>query len=91
MVPELYKRVCTWEGCKTIPGHYAGMGVGRVYVPSSAGADPSTSSKLNVPIIPATFPVSPTGVANKCTYAASFDTIKHTMDRTRMYSAPRTF
>jgi hypothetical protein len=56
MVPELYRRVCTWKGCKTIPGHFAGIGTGRVYVGSAAGADPSTSSKLSVPPLPGTFP-----------------------------------
>lgn len=56
MVPELYRRVCTWKGCKTIPGHFAGIGTGRVYVGSAAEADPATSSKLSVPPLPGTFP-----------------------------------
>jgi hypothetical protein len=56
MVPELYRRVCTWKGCKTIPGHFAGIGTGRVYVGSAAGVDPATSSKLSVPPLPGTFP-----------------------------------
>jgi hypothetical protein len=88
MVPELYKRVCTWQGCKTIPGHYAGMGTGRVYVPSSAGADPVTSSRLNVPPIPATFPSASTGLVNNCSFPGGYE-IHESRDRTRLYSAPR--
>ena len=38
MVPELYKRVCTYEGCKTVEGHYAGIGTGRIFRPSLASA-----------------------------------------------------
>jgi hypothetical protein len=51
MVPELYKRVCTWKGCKTVPGHYAGIGVGRIYVPSAEGsaANPQGLSDVSVP------------------------------------------
>jgi hypothetical protein len=33
MVPELSKRVCTWNGCKTLPAHSAGIGQGRLYLP----------------------------------------------------------
>jgi hypothetical protein len=90
MVPELYKRVCTWQGCKTIPGHYAGLGTGRVYVPSSAGADPVLSSKLNVPPIPGTFSPVSTGIPNNC-YVPDVNTIVESRDRTRLYSAPRSF
>lgn len=51
MVPELYKRVCSWDGCKTIPGHYAGIGGGRVYVPSAAhlAAQPQALAEATVP------------------------------------------
>ncbi len=38
MVPELYKRVCTWQGCKVVPGNPMGIGVGRIYVPAAEGA-----------------------------------------------------
>jgi len=31
MVPELTKRVCTWNGCKTLPAHAIGIGQGRLY------------------------------------------------------------
>jgi hypothetical protein len=33
MVPELSKRVCGWDGCTTLPGHPAGIGQGRLYLP----------------------------------------------------------
>ena len=33
MVPELYKRVCTYKGCTVQNGHYAGLGTGRIYIP----------------------------------------------------------
>ena len=33
MVPELTKRVCGWDGCTTLPGHPAGIGQGRLYLP----------------------------------------------------------
>jgi hypothetical protein len=43
MVPELTKRVCTWNGCKTLPAHAAGIGQGRLYLPGRqdlVAADP---------------------------------------------------
>ena len=51
MVPEIYKRVCTWKGCETIPGHYAGIGTGRVYVPDSASEsnNPDALAKATIP------------------------------------------
>jgi len=33
MVPELSKRVCRWDGCKTMQAHPAGIGQGRLYLP----------------------------------------------------------
>lgn len=56
MVPELYKRVCTWEGCRTIPGHYAGIGGGRVYVPAAAhlAAQPQALAEATVQPMPGT-------------------------------------
>jgi len=57
MVPELYQRVCTWNGCKTIPGNFQGVGTGRIYVPMSAeyASSPQTLSDMNVPAIPDTY------------------------------------
>lgn len=57
MVPELYKRVCTWKGCETIPGHYSGIGSGRIYVPDSASSanDPDALAKSSLPPMPNTF------------------------------------
>ena len=34
MVPELTKRVCTWNGCTTIPAQAVGIGQGRLYLPA---------------------------------------------------------
>jgi hypothetical protein len=58
MVPELYKRVCTWKGCKVVPANPAGVGVGRIYVPSieSAADDPQMLADVSVPAIFGTFP-----------------------------------
>lgn len=68
MVPELYKRVCTWKGCKTIPGNFQGIGVGRIYVPSAEGAaaDPQILSDVSVPAIPKTFARQPPRIASQC-------------------------
>lgn len=33
MVPELTKRVCGWDGCRTLMSHPAGIGQGRLYLP----------------------------------------------------------
>lgn len=53
MVPELYKRVCTWKGCETIPGHYTGIGTGRIYVPDSASVsnNPDSLAEATIPNI----------------------------------------
>lgn len=68
MVPELYKRVCTWKGCKTIPGNFQGIGVGRIYVPSaeSVASDPQALSDQTVPEIPFTFPRHPPSAPSQC-------------------------
>jgi hypothetical protein len=68
MVPELYKRVCTWKGCKTIPGNYQGIGTGRIYVPSASGAasDPQALSDMTVPTLPQTFPRAGPRVGSQC-------------------------
>lgn len=68
MVPELYKRVCTWEGCKTIPGNFQGIGTGRILVPSAASSamDPQALSDITVPKIPQTFQRQPPRVGTQC-------------------------
>jgi len=68
MVPELYKRVCTWRGCETIPGHYAGIGTGRVYVPNAASnADkPDELAKATIPNIPNSFSMEGPSTASQC-------------------------
>jgi len=68
MVPELYKRVCTWEGCKTIPGNFQGIGTGRIYVPASAGnaSSPQALSDEGVPQIPATWARHPPRLPSQC-------------------------
>jgi hypothetical protein len=68
MVPELYKRVCTWQGCKTIPGNFQGIGTGRIYIPSAAAAadKPQQLSDLSVPQIPLTFPREAPRIGSKC-------------------------
>jgi hypothetical protein len=49
MVPELYKRVCTYNGCKTIPGNPIGIGTGRIYVPNATNAGPQELSDITIP------------------------------------------
>lgn len=68
MVPELYKRICTWEGCKTIPGNFQGIGTGRIYVPSASGIadDPQALSDTTVPQIPLTFARAPPRIGSQC-------------------------
>ena len=68
MVPELYKRVCTWQGCKTIPGNFQGIGVGRIYVPKEAGSvgNPQALSDSSIPDIPNTYPRVPAQSASQC-------------------------
>jgi hypothetical protein len=68
MVPELYKRVCTWQGCKTIPGNFQGIGVGRIYVPRAeeSASDPQALSDITVPAIPETYPRTTSRAASQC-------------------------
>ena len=68
MVPELYKRVCSWDGCKVIPGNFQGIGTGRIYVNSASGSasDPQSLSDVSVPSIPDTFPRESPNTASKC-------------------------
>ena len=67
-VPELYKRVCTWRGCETVPGHYAGIGTGRIFVPNAAAAanDPDGLAKLTLPAMANTYPLEGSDSANQC-------------------------
>jgi len=68
MTPELYKRVCTWRGCRTIPGNFTGIGTGRIYVPEAAAvaSDPQALSDASVPKIPMTYARQPPRVPTMC-------------------------
>jgi len=68
MVPELYKRVCTWRGCETVPGHYAGIGTGRIFIPNAAGAadDADGLAKATLPEIPNSFDVVGPSTESQC-------------------------
>lgn len=68
MVPELYKRVCTWKGCKVIPGNFQGIGTGTIYVPDaeSLASDPQALSDRTIPKIPQTFEREPPRTGSQC-------------------------
>ena len=68
MVPELYKRVCTWKGCKTVPGNFQGIGTGRIYVPSiyKSASAPQALSDATIPMAPGTFPREPPSSMSRC-------------------------
>ncbi len=68
MVPELYKRVCTWKGCKTVSGNFAGIGVGRIYLPSEEGAaaDPQKLADASVPPMFGTNMRQPPSAPSQC-------------------------
>jgi len=91
MVPELYKRVCTWKGCETVPGHFAGLGTGRIYVPdaASAGDDPDGLARATIPPMPDTFSMEGTAEPSQC---ASDDKEKlwKFLDQPKGYSARAT-
>lgn len=97
MVPELYKRVCTWRGCTTVPGHYAGIGTGRVYVPDAASAadDADGLARATIPSIPNTFSMEGSDTPSQC--AADdreklwkfLETPKGYSARSTPYSGPR--
>jgi hypothetical protein len=99
MVPELYKRVCTWNGCKTVAGNFQGIGTGRIYVPTSVGSasDPQALSDMNVPAIPLTFPRAPPRVGSHCAvgdaetaWALHGDAARYgSAAKSHPYSAPR--
>lgn len=46
MVPELSKRICTWNGCKTVASEAAGIGQGRLYWPDVSVQDPDAMASL---------------------------------------------
>lgn len=99
MVPELYKRVCKWDGCKTVPGNFQGIGVGRIYVPTAVGSasNPQALSDISVPTLPRTYARQPPRVGSQCAVndpetsynihgpAATFGSSA----KTHPYSAPR--
>lgn len=97
MVPELYKRVCTWRGCTTVPGHYAGIGTGRVYVPdaSAAADDADGLARATLPTLPNTFSMEGNATANQCSADDReklwkfLDTPKGYSARSMPYSGPR--
>lgn len=68
MVPELYKRVCTWKGCKTVPGNFQGIGTGRIYIPSiyKSASAPQALSDATIPRAPGTFPRAPPSQPSQC-------------------------
>lgn len=95
MVPEMYKRVCTWKGCKVVGSNPAGVGTGRIYVPSveSAADDPQTLSDVSIPAIFGTFPREAPAEASKCGMSDS-ESVWSLKDapinaKSHPYSAPR--
>jgi hypothetical protein len=68
MVPEVYKRVCTWRGCETVPGHYAGIGTGRIYIPNAASAadDADGLARATIPTMRNTFSMEGPPTASVC-------------------------
>lgn len=99
MVPELYKRVCTWKGCKTIPGNFQGIGTGRIYVPaaSSSAANPDALMEATLPRMPLTYPRAGPRVGSQCAvddketaWSIRGDVAVHgTPAKAHPYSAPR--
>ena len=96
-VPELYKRVCTWRGCETVPGHFAGIGTGRVYVPSAGVATDDADGLANatIPAMAGTYPMSGNLTQNQCAADDQerlwtfLDTPKGYSARSTPYSGPR--
>lgn len=68
MVPELYKRVCTWQGCKVIPGNPNGIGVGRIYIPAAEGLakHPQKLAEMCVPAMFGTTERQPPSEPSQC-------------------------
>lgn len=46
MVPELSKRICTWNSCKTVASEAVGIGQGRLYWPDVSVQDPDAMASL---------------------------------------------
>ncbi len=98
MVPELYKRVCTWKGCKVVPGNFMGIGTGRIYVPlaESMAANPQRLAETT-PSLPGTFARNPPSTASQCAIGDSETEYRVKGDVARFggsakshpYSAPR--
>jgi len=99
MVPELYKRICSWDGCKVVPGNFQGIGTGRIYVNSASGSasNPQALSDISIPPIPNTFPRDPPRVASQCAtedtetaWSIKGNTNTHgSSAKSHPYSAPR--
>ena len=91
MVPELYKRVCTWRGCETIPGHYAGIGTGRIYVPDAAdsSSDPDALAKATIPTMPDTYSMEGRSEPSQCA-ADDVEKFWKFLDQPKGYSARAT-
>ena len=68
MVPELYKRICTYKGCKVVPGNFMGIGTGRIYVPTAerAASDPQMLSDMTIPKIPMTYARQAPRIGSQC-------------------------
>ena len=50
MVPELTKRVCDWNGCRTLASEPLGIGQGRLYWPGTQVDDPDAmAARVRVP------------------------------------------
>jgi hypothetical protein len=52
MLPSMYKRVCTWKGCKTIGNQPYGIGTDTLYVPAAQGSisDPDALTSTLPPL-----------------------------------------
>lgn len=64
MVPELNKRVYTWQGGAQVVSHTAGIGTGRFYLPGQPellNADPDVVAAATIPdsMLPGTFQPNP--------------------------------
>jgi len=99
MLPELYKRVCTWKGCKTVPGNFQGIGVGRIYVPEiyKSASAPQVLSDASIPHLPGTYLRHPPSAGSQCArddpemaFAWKGDAAKYgSAAASHPYSAPR--
>ena len=67
MVPELSKRVCSWDGCRVLPSESMGIGQGRQYWPGESVADPDVMARRVT--IPNSYPAN-AGLYNPAPAAA---------------------